>query len=177
MTLRICGVKRNGFRRKRQRIVGRTRHKVVVVRTVVVAVHLVVMRGNIVDVKRRIVVARANRLFQVIDGVLVVVVIVVEVGFEGLGTSSATTATSVNQRFVGVDLVDGEAALNVAVGVDLVGKRFAFAFWTRRPEICGCKVFFTKSNFFCGILMLQKTNSTFSKTNLFSIMNCKLRCC
>ena len=133
MTLRICGVKRNGFRRKRQRIVGRTRHKVVVVRTVVVAVHLVVMRGNIVDVKRRIVVARADRFLQVIDGVLVVVVIVVEVGFEGLGTSAATT-TSVNQRFVGVDFVDGEAALDVTVGVDLVGKRFAFAFRTRRPE-------------------------------------------
>ena len=134
MTLRICGVKRNGFRRKRQRIVGRTRHKVVVVRTVVVAVHLVVMRGNIVDVKRRIVVARADRLLQVINGVLVVVVIVVEVGFESLGTSAAAPATSINQRFVGVDFVDGEAALDVAVGVDLVRKRFAFAFRTRRPE-------------------------------------------
>jgi hypothetical protein len=92
------------------------------------------MRGNIVDVKRRIVVARADRLLQVIDGVLVVVVIVVEVGFESLGTSAAAPATSINQRFVGVDFVDGEAALDVAVGVDLVGKRFAFAFRTRRPE-------------------------------------------
>jgi hypothetical protein len=161
VTLRICGVKRNGFRRKRQRIVGRTRHKVVVVRAVVVAVHLVVMRGNIVDVKRRIVVARADRFLQVVDGVLVVVVIVVEVGFEGLGTSTAAAATSVNQRFVGVDFVDGKAALDVAVGVDLVGKRFAFAFWTRRSEICGCKVFITIYNF------LRNFDASKNKFHLF----------